>query len=190
MKPGHLIYVIGPSGAGKDSVLAWLMQHAQPQDHLTLARRCISRPDHAASEAHETVSPEAFATLVDEQAFAMHWFANGLWYGVRHAELVPLNAGRTVLVNGSRGWLSEARMRFPGLIVAQITASSAVLARRLQQRGRETPDMIAARLQRARALELAPHEIDISVVNDTTLDAAGAALLAHIRRLSSDSACR
>jgi ribose 1,5-bisphosphokinase len=184
MKPGRLIYVIGPSGAGKDSVLAWLMQHAQPQDQLTLARRCISRPDHAASEAHETIAQDAFATLIDEQAFAMHWFANGLWYGVRHAELAPLKEGRTVLVNGSRGWLSEARRRFPGLIVAQITASSVVLAGRLQQRGRETPDMIAARLQRARALALAPDEIDISVVNDTTLDAAGAALLARLRRLT------
>lgn len=184
MKPARLVYVVGPSGAGKDSLLAWLMQHAQPQDGLYLARRCISRPDHAASEAHEAMSPQAFAALVGQEAFAMHWYANDLWYGVRHAELAPLQEGRTVLVNGSRGWLVAARQRFPDLIVAQITASAAVLAARLEQRGRETHDEIAARLQRAQALELAPHERDLSVLNDTTLDAAGAELLRLLRRLA------
>jgi ribose 1,5-bisphosphokinase len=184
MKPARLVYVIGPSGAGKDSVLAWLMRHAQPQDGLHLARRCISRPGHAESEAHEAITPQEFAALVRAGAFAMQWDANGLRYGVRHAELAPLQEGRTVLVNGSRGWLVQARARFPGLIVVQITASAEVLAARLQQRGRETPGEIASRLQRAQALELAPHERDISVMNDTTLDAAGTELLRLLRRLA------
>ncbi|MDY0329958.1 MAG: phosphonate metabolism protein/1,5-bisphosphokinase (PRPP-forming) PhnN [Thiomonas sp.] len=183
MSAGRLIYVIGPSGAGKDSVLAWLMQHAEPQDRLHLARRSISRPGHEASEAHEALTPQQFAALRDAGAFAMHWSANGLDYGVRHAELAPLREGGTVLVNGSRGWLEQARRRFPELIVAQIVASAEVLAQRLQERGRETPEAIAARLQRARQLALAPHEVDISVVNDTTLDAAGAELLRRIGRL-------
>ncbi len=184
MSAGRLIYLIGPSGAGKDSVLAWLMQHAEPQDRLHLARRCISRPGLDASEAHEALTPQTFATLRDAGAFAMHWAANGLAYGVRHAELAPLQEGRTVLVNGSRGWLDEARRNFPGLIVVQIKASPEVLAQRLQQRGRETPDRIAARLERARRLDLAPHEVDISIVNDTTLDAAGAELLRRLRLLA------
>lgn len=184
MKPGRLVYVIGPSGAGKDSVLGWVMEHAEPQANLHLARRCISRSDHAASEAHEAVTSQEFASLVQEGAFAMYWFANDLWYGVRYTELVPLNDGRTVLVNGSRGWLAEARKRFPDLIVVQITASADVLAQRLKQRGRETADKIAARLERARALELASHELDISVVNDTTLNAAGAELSRRLRWLA------
>lgn len=183
MSAGRLIYLIGPSGAGKDSVLAWLMQHAEPQDRLHLARRCISRPGHESSEAHEALTPQTFATLRDAGAFAMHWVANGLAYGVRHAELAPLQEGHTVLVNGSRGWLAEARRKFPGLIVVQIKASPEVLALRLQQRGRETPEGIAARLQRAQRLELQPGEADISVLNDTTLDVAGAELRLRLRQL-------
>jgi ribose 1,5-bisphosphokinase PhnN len=58
-----------------------------------------------------------------------------------------------------------------------------VLAQRLQQRGRETPEHIAARLERACRLGLAPHEVDISVMNDTTLDVAGAELLRRLRLL-------
>ncbi len=183
MSAGRLIYLIGPSGAGKDSVLAWLMQHAGPEENLSLARRCISRPGHEASESHEALTPQAFAALRDAGAFVMHWSANDLEYGVRHAELAPLHQGRTVLVNGSRGWLEQARNKFPNLIVAQIMASPEVLAQRLQQRGRETPEHIAARLDRARRLDLAPHEVDISIVNDTTLDAAGADLRLRLRQL-------
>jgi ribose 1,5-bisphosphokinase len=183
MSAGRLIYVIGPSGAGKDSVLAWLMRHAEPEDGLHLTRRCISRPGHEASEAHEALTPQTFATQRDAGAFAMHWVANGLEYGVRLAELAPLQEGRTVLVNGSRGWLDVARRKFPGLIVAQIKASPEVLAQRLQQRGRETPESIAARLERAQRLDLAPNEVDISIENDTTLDVAGAELLLRLRQL-------
>ncbi len=179
----RLVYVIGPSGAGKDSVLAWVMQHAEPGLGLHLARRSVSRAAHDSSEPHESLDSTQFAELARQGVFAMHWFANNLWYGVRHAELLPLAQGQTVLVNGSRGWLAEARLRFPDITVAQIIASPEVRRERLLLRRRESAEMIAARLERARTFELAPHEAHLSVMNDSTIEAAGASFLDQLARL-------
>jgi ribose 1,5-bisphosphokinase PhnN len=40
----RLIYVVGPSGAGKDSVLSWLRQHTPLAAPVHWARRTIDRP--------------------------------------------------------------------------------------------------------------------------------------------------
>ena len=108
----RLVYVMGPSGAGKDSLLGWLRQHLPPTSPLHWAQRTISRPlqqSHArGTEQYESVCPATFAALRSEQAFALHWDANGLGYGVRHAQLAPLAQGRWVLVNGSRAHLPQA----------------------------------------------------------------------------------
>ena len=53
-----LIYVVGPSGVGKDSLLAWLRSNLP--DHLPAhwAQRTIDRPRVPQGEAHESVAPE------------------------------------------------------------------------------------------------------------------------------------
>lgn len=180
--PGHDSYVISPSGADKDRVLARLMQHARRGPGCIWRAAAFPGQIMRLQRGHEAVTKEAFATLVPENALAMHWIANNFWCGVA-TELAPLRGGHTVPVISSRGWLAEACKRFPGLIVAQTTAPSEAIAARLQQYVRETPDGVAARMERARALEPAPHELDISVVNGTTLDAAGVRLLRLLKRL-------
>lgn len=182
----RLVYVMGPSGAGKDSLLGWLRQHLPPSTPLHWAQRTISRPPHPSnapgSEQYESVCPVTFAALRKDQAFAMHWDANGLGYGVRHAQVAPLALGRWVLVNGSRAHLPQALATFEHLLPVHITASPAVLRERLLARGRETPDEVEARVRRAQAFEQPAGVAHIEVHNDSTLDAAGQQLLAALQQ--------
>ena len=107
----------------------------------------------------------------------MHWHANGRQYGVRHAELEPLKQHQWLLVNGSRAYLPEALRQFKGLSVLHISASAHILRARLLARQRETPEAVEARVQRAVAFSVPPTCHCVSVLNDTSLDEAGAVLM-------------
>ena len=177
MTTGRLVYCMGPSGAGKDSLLDWLRAHLPAPCPMHWAQRTISRAAMPGGEAHESVSPETLVALRHAQAFALHWDANGLGYGVRHAQLAPLAQGNWVLLNGSRAYLPEALARFPDLVAVHITASPQVLRERLLSRGRETPEQVEARVQRALAYSPPPGEASLEVHNDGMLSDAGQRLL-------------
>lgn len=179
----RLVYFMGPSGAGKDSLLDWL--RAQLPEHFPLrwARRTISRPMGTGGEAHESVTPHEFAVLREAETFALHWEANGLCYGIRHEELSHLMAGGWVLLNGSRAYLPQALERCPQMAAVHITASPEVLRHRLLARGREPADQVEARVQRALAFEVPVGVAGIEVHNNGALDDAGRKLLKALAQL-------
>jgi ribose 1,5-bisphosphokinase len=175
----RLVYVIGPSGAGKDSVLLGLRQAWATAASAHWARRTITRPAQADGEQHDAVDTPTFERLRREQAFAMHWTANGLCYGVRHGEIEPLHAGRWVFVNGSRAWLPDLLRQWPLATVVHIGAANEVLAQRLAARGRESAEAVAARLARQVPLDLPPSSIRID--NNGSLGKAVAELQQALR---------
>ncbi|MEM7525729.1 MAG: phosphonate metabolism protein/1,5-bisphosphokinase (PRPP-forming) PhnN [Pseudomonadota bacterium] len=170
---GRLIAVVGPSGAGKDTLMA-AAKAAHPS--LIWARRAITRPESAGGEPFEGVSREAFERRRAGGGFAVWWEAHGLLYGVPASIVDDLDAGRTVMFNGSRGAIGQARIQFPRLEIAMIRAPSAVLARRLAARGRETEDDIVKRLERASAYP-APEGAKI-IDNDSDIETGAARFLA------------
>ena len=175
-----LIYMVGPSGVGKDSLLAWLAQHPHTDlpVPLHIARRSITRPEDGGTEAHEPLSEQAFSDLEATGGFAMHWAANGLRYGIRHAELAALEHGHWVLVNGSRAYVVHLRRDWPGASVLQIQAPAYVVRQRLMARGRETGADLEARIQRSQELNVARLPGDMELVNAGSLEASGRELLA------------
>lgn len=177
---GRLFIVVGPSGAGKDTLLAGAIA-ANPALHW--ARRVITRPGVAGGEPFEGVDIPTFDHRLQSGEFALHWHAHGLRYGVPRAQLVPLDAGRDVLVNGSRAALAAARSDFPDLFVIRISAPSAVLAARLAARGRESVAEIAARLQRA-SYDLPDGLTVIDVANDATPQVGTQRLLAALHAVN------
>ncbi|MDD2545187.1 MAG: phosphonate metabolism protein/1,5-bisphosphokinase (PRPP-forming) PhnN [Burkholderiaceae bacterium] len=179
----RLIYVCGPSGAGKDTLLQWLRQHLPHGLPLHWARRTISRPATADAEEYEGVTPEAFTTLSEQGAFGLQWEANRLHYGIRQGELAALARGDWVVVNGSRAHLPQAAAQYPGLVAVHLTASADTLRQRLHARGRETPEVIEERVRRAVAFTPPAGSTALEVRNDSTVDAAGQALLAGLRTL-------
>lgn len=179
----RLIYVMGPSGAGKDSVLGWLRHHLPTEMPVHWARRTITRPAAAGGESHEAIDTPDFVEQQNQGQFALAWQANGLHYGVRHTELAFLQQGHWVLVNGSRGHLPQALQSHPGLQVVHITADPEMLVQRLTQRQRETPEQIQQRVERASAFVVPPGAIEIR--NNGTLDQAGQQLLLALQQLAS-----
>ncbi len=154
-----LVLVVGPSGAGKDTMLE-AARAALPG--IRFVRRVITRPAEAGGEDHEAVSEAAFA----RRDFALQWQAHGLRYGIPADIADDLAAGRTVVANVSRGVIADAAARFP-VHVIEVTAPPAVLAARLAARGRESGADVAARLARTVPL---PDGVRVSqVVNDGTM---------------------
>jgi ribose 1,5-bisphosphokinase len=171
---GLLVAVVGPSGVGKDSVIAGMVA-ARPD--LVPVRRAITRPP-SGTEPFESVSPEAFAARAAAGGFCLTWEAHGLSYGVPMAELEAVRAGALRVANLSRKHLVRAAETFPALRVLSLTARPATLAARLAGRGRETEDEIAARLARRAAL---PEGLDVvEIANDGPLGATVAQALAAL----------
>lgn len=177
----RLIYVMGPSGAGKDSVLGWLREQLPLHAPVHWAVRTVTRPSQSGGEQHETLDAAAFGQLLDDRQFALAWEANGLSYGIRHQELEPLHHGDWVMVNGSRGYLEEAARRFPGMTVVHITAQPTTLLKRLMARGRESECAVRQRIARAEAFDCPAGAIEVR--NDGALEQAGRHLLRALQQL-------
>ncbi len=141
-----LLYaVVGPSGAGKDSLM---MAAKAIRPDIVLVRRIITRPAEAGGEDFESVNEAEFARRKAAGDFALSWSAHGLQYAIPASIHHDIAAGHPVLFNASRAMLAQAAQDFPDLVVLYITAPVAVLTQRLVARGREHPEDIAARLLR------------------------------------------
>jgi ribose 1,5-bisphosphokinase len=154
---GTLILVVGPSGAGKDTLLDAARVHFEGDETIVFARRFITRDDQI-GEQHAALSKGEFARREEEGGFFLCWRAHGLDYGITAEVLEKLTAGNTVVLNVSRRIIGEARHKWPRTHVIQITARPEVLRERLLARGRETADGIGQRLERAGEIRLTEAE--------------------------------
>ncbi|WP_145513322.1 ribose 1,5-bisphosphokinase [Yersinia massiliensis] len=144
----RLIYLMGASGAGKDCLLSAL--RAEKPAHIIVAHRYITREAHAGAENHIALSEPEFLQRAAQGLFALHWQAHQQYYGVGIEVDLWLQQGLDVIVNGSRAYLPKAELRYHGqLLPVCLTVSPAILAQRLQQRGRENSEQISERLHRA-----------------------------------------
>jgi ribose 1,5-bisphosphokinase len=169
--------IVGPSGAGKDTLIAGALQ-ARPD--LRLVRRVITRPTEAGGEDFEGVTEAAFVARKAQGDFALDWQAHGLHYAIPRDQI---EGAGDVLFNGSRAALPAAKARFPDLQVILITAPDAILAERLAARGRETAADIRDRLARA-AFRLPDGITAVTIQNDSTPEVAIARLLAALQPVS------
>lgn len=178
----QLVYVMGPSGAGKDSLLEYSRTRLAGLP-VAFARRHITRPAGAGGENHVAVSPQEFRLLLEQGRFAMHWRANGLCYGVGVEIDAWMAHGLLVVVNGSRGAYGDVLARYPDMLGLLVSASEAELRRRLTARGREGGEAVRARLERSRHVE--EHLRDggeiMELANEGSLEEAGEALSALLR---------
>jgi len=179
-----LVGVVGPSGAGKDTLMGLARARLDGDARFVFVQRAITRPAEAGGEDHRAMSAPDFAAAQDNGGFALWWRAHGLSYGIPRAIEDDLAAGRVVVANLSRGVLAEAAGRYR-LRVLVITAPLDVLAARLAARGREDAADIAARLAREASL---PDGLDVAtVMNDATRDEGAARVVAALIRAAEDA---
>ncbi|MBS3650563.1 phosphonate metabolism protein/1,5-bisphosphokinase (PRPP-forming) PhnN [Pseudaminobacter sp. 19-2017] len=146
---GVLLAVVGPSGAGKDSLMAHARERLGDDPSVLFVRRVITRSAVPSAEDHDALTAEAFAEAQSSGMFAVTWQAHGLHYGIPAEVHQHLAAGGVAVVNGSRAALREIHSAFEHVVTVQITCNPAVLASRLAARGRESQAEIEQRLSRA-----------------------------------------
>ncbi len=182
MSEGTLFYVIGPSGAGKDSLMAYARQHLANQHSgrraVLFAHRYITRPMDAGGENHVELTEAEFLKRRELGLFALDWQSHQNHYGIGSEITTWLNAGANVVVNGSREYLPTATERFPNMRVVLVEVSPAVLRQRLTDRGRETPAEIESRIERSRQIAPIEHPNLIRLSNDAPLGESGARFVA------------
>ncbi|MDN3565499.1 phosphonate metabolism protein/1,5-bisphosphokinase (PRPP-forming) PhnN [Paeniroseomonas aquatica] len=172
-----LVAVVGPSGAGKDTLMAGARAALADDPRFRFVRRAITRPAEAGGEDHRALDRAGFAAERAAGGFALWWEAHGLLYGIP----ADLDARQASIANLSRGVLAEAAARFP-LRVLEITAPPEVLAARLAARGREDAADVAARL--ARQVGLPPGLRVVRVLNDGPVEQGVARVVAALRGLN------
>jgi ribose 1,5-bisphosphokinase len=143
-----LFYIIGASGAGKDSLMQYARRTINGSQPLIFAHRYITRPPKDGDENHIYLSTEEFIQRRDRGALALHWESHDLYYGIGKEIDLWMQMGCSVVVNGSRAYLSEAMYHYPNLVPVLIEADPDIIRRRLENRGRETVADIEKRIQR------------------------------------------
>ncbi len=171
---GVLHLVVGPSGAGKDTLMD-AVRALRPDIHV--ARRVVTRPASAGGEDHEPASEEAFARRAAAGGFMLAWRAHGLGYGAPAELLDVLAAPRHVMLNVSRRVVDAARERLAPIRVLSVAAPTEVLAARLAKRGREDAAEILERLARKAGAEVSGRDVYV-VDNGGALEDGVAAMLA------------
>jgi ribose 1,5-bisphosphokinase len=150
--PGVLVYLVGASGAGKDSLLLQAhqeLQAAKKLDGIVFLRRHITRPANCGNENHIALEKTDFERCMARGDFILHWQSHGLQYGVHRHLIDILERGDVAVLNGSRVYLPEVIKRIEPLLVVEVCVSKDILRQRLEQRGRESGAALAARLARA-----------------------------------------
>ena len=166
---GAWIFVCGPSGAGKDSVIAWTQLHLASCKNIVFARRMVTRPAQPGSD-HDPITEHDFLGLLEGGHLRWHWRAHGFGYGIAQAYAADVKAGRKVVVNASRAHVLMLSPS-PDLQVVHITSHPKELAARLLKRGRDSANAITDRLKRNTLYR--DVKADCVIVNDTALASAG-----------------
>ncbi|MCE1235973.1 MAG: phosphonate metabolism protein/1,5-bisphosphokinase (PRPP-forming) PhnN [Hyphomicrobiales bacterium] len=173
--PGRLILVVGPSGAGKDTLIEAARVTLAGDGRWVFPRRIVTRP---ASEAEDNIEADeaSFLQVRARGGFALAWNAHGHWYGVPASIDADLARGARVVVNVSRSVIAEARRRWPDVTVIEVTAPTDVLARRVAARARPSDGAGPQRLARRFEPGDAP-VADATIDNGGELDTAISAFL-------------
>ena len=173
-----LVLIVGPSGAGKDTLLGAARVALADEPRVRFVRRVVTRSASGPGVDEAFLGEAEFHARRDANEFALWWHAHGFFYGVPADIAGDLAAGRVVVASVSRAVLAEAAARFP-LRVIEITAPHEVLASRLAARGREDAEAVAERLSRIVTI---PEGLAVSVlVNDGTVERGTGVLLALLR---------
>ena len=178
MTMAKLFYIIGGSGAGKDSLIDYIRKHVPEHAPVEIIRRHITRSENAGGENHIALTEEEFLNYKDNNHFSMDWFSHNTYYGIGKELNSLLSKNVSVVMHGSRAYLSEAPNKYHDIIPVLISVDPLILSERLFTRGRENYDEIQKRIAQAVRLESSvKHPNLIIIENNTSIEKAGDDLL-------------
>ncbi len=181
---GVFVAVVGPSGAGKDTLMSRAARHPALDPHVRFARRIVTRAVLVASEDHDSLDEAAFMDAEADGAFCLTWAAHGLRYALPRSVVADLDHGRTVVANLSRRSLGDAVRAFGTLQVVEVTARPEILVERILARGRESQANLQDRLRRQVSLILPPGTSGhLQIDNSGDVETATELFVRHLDRL-------
>lgn len=180
---GCFVAIVGPSGAGKDTLMDAARAALADDARFHFVRRVITRPQMPGAEDHDSLDETAFLKAAGEGAFALHWQAHGLSYGLPKSLDDEIATGTVVIANVSRRVLGDIRKLYPQRSVVVITARSDVLAERLASRGRESREEIALRLSREVSFDDSAEDV-VTIDNSGDVGTSTEALLLHLHEIT------
>ena len=176
--PGRLVLVVGPSGAGKDTLLRLAQAACVDDRDIVFPRRVVTR-ESSEAEDNMAMSQDEFRRAREHGDFAVHWEAHGHSYALPLEINDDILAGRAVVANVSRTVIGALRQAYANVVVVAITAPPDVLAQRLAARARHSDGNIADRL--ARSVDDASANADVTILNAGSADYHSRQLVRLIR---------
>ena len=168
MSEGTLFIVSAPSGAGKTSLVAELLE-GDPSLQLSISHTTRPRrPKETAGVNYHFVDKAEFEGMIAADAFLEHTSVFGNYYGTSKAAVAePLAAGRDVLLEIDWQGAALVRQVHPEAVsIFIVPPSQAALRERLQGRAQDDPEVIESRLAEAKTEMQHYDEFDYLVVND------------------------
>ena len=149
---GLMLVLSSPSGAGKTTI-SWLLLEAD--DNISLSVSVTTRPKRPGEidgVDYFFVDPDEFGLMLNRQELLEHAKVFDHYYGTPKAAVnEALAAGKDILFDidwqGEQQLKQEARNDLASVFI--LPPSTEELARRLQNRASDPPDVVAARMAKA-----------------------------------------
>ena len=169
-RSGLLVILSSPSGAGKSTLARRLMNWDPSLRFSVSATTRKPRPREVEGEHYYFRSPEQFRDMIDQGEMLEHAEVFGNFYGTPRGPVEDaMRAGRDTLFDVD--WQGGQQIRASSLgghvlSIFVLPPSLAELERRLVSRQQDTPEVIAARMEKSRAEISHWAEYDYVIVND------------------------
>jgi guanylate kinase len=176
-----LVILSGPSGVGKDAVMARMRELGVPFYQVVTAATRERRPDEMDGVDYHFVGIERFAEMIEHKELLEHAVVYGDYKGIPKAEVRKgLDSGLDVVLRVDVQGAATIRRMVPQAVAIFLVASSEQeMVERLRQRKTEDPGKLAMRIATAREELVRLSEFDYRVVNrESCLDQAVQQVLA------------
>jgi guanylate kinase len=166
--PGVLFIVSAPSGAGKTSLVHALCK-ADPRVSVSVSYTTRApRPGEEPGRHYHFVSRARFEQMLERGEFLESALVHGNLYGTSESWVrARLAAGASIVLEIDWQGAAQVRRRFADCIgIFVLPPSIETLEQRLRLRAQDAPEVIAARLEAARAEMAHACEYDYVIIND------------------------
>ena len=166
--PGQLFVIAAPSGAGKTSLVAALMQREKALS-LSVSHTTRARREGETDGVHyHFVEEQQFLKDVDEDAFIEHARVFDRYYGTRRSTVADaLGAGHELILEIDWQGAAQVQKQFPDCCSIFILPPSLdTLRQRLKDRRQDSDSVIDRRMREAAEHISHYHQFDYVVVND------------------------
>ena len=173
--PPPVLVVTGPSGAGKGTLIAALLERVPELATTVSATTRARRPGEEDGREYHFLGEDEFAARVRSGAFLEEvTYVSGQRYGTLRAELDRVaRAGKVPVLELETEGALRVKREVPGAVTVFVSAPVEELERRLRERDTESAGEIGERIELARRQLTQAHEFDFVVENDDLMRATG-----------------